>query len=322
MDFLFVMDPIESMLPDKDTTFAFMRGALARDHRCWFCLPSEVSAVGNDAACEATEVRVSDVPPHTAKGIRRRKQLSEFDAVFVRKDPPFDAQYLYLTQLLDLATASTLIVNSPRGLRDANEKLFALRFTEYSPRTLVTASPTHIQEFLREIGGRGVMKPLDGAGGFGVVLLTEDDPNLRALIDLQTLEGRRPALLQEYLPGVKEGDKRVLLLDGQVLGAIRRVPFGNDIRANIHVGGSVEPTQLTRTEEQLVSSVGEELRKRGLWFVGLDLISERLIEVNVTSPTGIQQLSKHLGRPVEQDVIAWAESHSKRRATTGSNQHG
>jgi glutathione synthase len=240
--------------------------------------------------------------------VARELWLSDVDVVFVRKDPPFDAQYLHLTQLLDLASKSTLIVNSPQGLRDANEKLFALQFAQYTPRTLVTSSPTRIQEFLREIGGEGVLKPLDGAGGFGVVLLRRDDPNLRALIDLETQEGRQPALLQEYLPAVKGGDKRVLVLDGKILGAIRRVPHGNDIRANIHVGGTVEPAELNDVEQDLVSAVGGLLRSRGLWFAGLDLIGERLIEINVTSPTGIQQLAKHLGRPVEQEVIAWAEA--------------
>jgi glutathione synthase len=310
MEFLFVMDPVESMLPDKDTTFAFMRGAQARGHRCWFCLPHQVFTNAQRVSAEATEVRVSDLVPYTTKGATQVFALSELDAVFIRKDPPFDAQYLYLTQQLDLAVDSTLIVNSPRGVRDANEKLFALRFVNHIPRTLVTSSPIRLQEFLGELGGRGVLKPLDGAGGFGVVLLREDDPNLRALIDLLTLEGRRLALLQEYLPAVKEGDKRVLVLDGQVLGVIRRVPFGNDIRANIHVGGSVVPAELTRAEQALVNAVGQELRNYGLWFVGLDLISERLIEVNVTSPTGIQQLARHLGRPVEQDVIAWVEEKS------------
>ena len=308
MDFLFVMDPVESMLPDKDTTFAFMRGAQARGHRCWFCFPYQVFAVSCAVASDATEVRVSDAAPHTTTGITRELRLSDLDVVFVRKDPPFDAQYLHLTQLLDLVSKSTLIVNSPRGLRDANEKLFALQFAEYTPRTLVTSSPRRIQEFLREIGGEGVLKPLDGAGGFGVVLLRLDDPNLSALIDLETLEGRQPALLQEYLPAVKGGDKRVLVLDGKILGAIRRVPRGNDIRANIHVGGTVEPAELNEVERDLVNAVGGVLRNSGLWFAGLDLIGERLIEINVTSPTGIQQLSKHLGRPVEQEVIAWAEA--------------
>jgi glutathione synthase len=318
MDFLFVMDPVESMLPDKDTTFAFMRGAQARGHRCWYCLPHQVFAVSCAVVSDATEVRVSEAAPHTIIGVTRELPLSDVDVVFVRKDPPFDAQYLHLTQLLDLASKSTLIVNSPQGLRDANEKLFALQFVQYTPRTLVTSSPTRIQEFLREIGGEGVLKPLDGAGGFGVVLLRRDDPNLRALIDLETLEGRQPALLQEYLPAVKGGDKRVLVLDGKVLGAIRRVPRGNDIRANIHVGGTVEPAELNEVERDLVNTVSAVLCRHGLWFAGLDLIGERLIEINVTSPTGIQQLAKHLGRPVEQEVIAWAEAKSSRSPTVAT----
>jgi len=313
MDFLFVMDPVESMLPDKDTTFAFMRGAQARGHRCWFCLPHQVYIEVRCVGAQVTQVHVSDTPPHTLKGETKQVALSELDAVFIRKDPPFDAQYLHLTQLLDLASSTTFIVNSPRGVRDANEKLFALQFDDYIPRTMVASSPARHLAFLKEIGGQGVLKPLDGAGGFGVVLLREDDPNLRALLDLQTIEGKRPALLQEYLPAVKEGDKRVLLLDGQVLGVIRRVPLGNDIRANIHVGGSVVPAELTSAERVLVRAVGEQLRARGLWFVGLDLIGERLIEINVTSPTGIQQLARHLGRPIEQDVIAWVEERSLRR---------
>jgi glutathione synthase len=320
MDFLFVMDPVESMLPDKDTTFAFMRGAQKRGHRCWSCLPHQIFAVSREVASEATEVRVSDEVPHTIKGATRELRLSAVDVVFIRKDPPFDAQYLHLTQLLDLASRSTFIVNSPQGLRDANEKLFALQFAEYTPRTLVTSSPTRIQDFLREVGGVGVLKPLDGAGGFGVVLLRHDDPNLHALIDLETLEGKRPALLQEYLPTVRDGDKRVLVLDGKVLGAIRRVPRGNDIRANIHVGGTVEPADLNGVEQDLVNAVGRVLCNHGLWFAGLDLIGERLIEINVTSPTGIQQLAKHLGRPVEQDVIAWVEEKSSRFAPEESNR--
>jgi glutathione synthase len=320
MDFLFVMDPVESMLPDKDTTFAFMRGARARGHRCWFCLPHQVSTRLQEVCCQATEVWVSDAAPYVTSGHSRELELSAVDAIFIRKDPPFDAQYLYLTQQLELVCNTTLVINSPRGLRDANEKLFALHFGAYVPRTVVTSSPARMLEFLDEIGGTGVLKPLDGAGGFGVVLLRKDDSNLRALIDMLTLEGRRLALLQEFLPAVKEGDKRVLLLDGELLGVIRRVPYGNDIRANIHVGGTVEPTELTSVEHDLVRHVGQELRRRGLWFVGLDLVGERLIEVNVTSPTGLQQLGRHLGRPIEQEVIAWAEVRSERvKATRAVN---
>ena len=311
MQFLFVMDPPETMLPDKDTTFAFMRGALARGHQCWHCLPGDITSVNDEVTGVATSIVVSDEAPHVSLGKRQTLSLSELDAVFIRKDPPFDSAYLYLTQQLDLVCKSTLVLNSPQGLRDANEKLFALHFAKYIPRTMVSSSPTRLLSFLDELGGSGVLKPLDGAGGFGVVLLKVGDPNVRALVDLLTSEGRRKALLQQYLPVVREGDKRVLVLDGRILGAIRRVPHGQDIRANIHVGGSVEPTDLTPAEQSLVKDVGTELSARGLWFVGLDLIGERLIEINVTSPTGLQQLARHHGKPLEDDVIAWVEGQSK-----------
>lgn len=308
MNFLFVMDPVETMLPDKDTSFAFMRGAQARGHECWACLPHQITSSPADLFAHAVAVHVSDTAPHVVKGESKELALSTLDAIFVRKDPPFDTAYLHLTQLLDLVEHQTLVLNSPRGLRDANEKLFALQFREYTPRTLVSASPSRLHAFLREIGGTGVLKPLDGAGGYGVVLLREGDTNVRALVDWQTQEGRCPALLQEFLPMVKDGDKRVLLLDGEPLGVIRRVPHMEDIRANIHVGGTVVPASLTPKEQELVAAVGARLRLQGLWFVGLDLIGEKLIEVNVTSPTGLQQLARHLGRPVEQDVIAWVET--------------
>jgi len=299
------------MLPDKDTTFAFMRGALARGHACWHCLPGDITSLDQRLTAESTSIVVSDKSPHVMLGERRTLTLADLDAVFIRKDPPFDSAYLHLTQQLDLVCKSTLVLNSPQGLRDANEKLFALQFGKYIPRTMVSSSPAMLAEFLDQLGGRGVLKPLDGAGGFGVVLLQSGDPNTLALIDLLTIEGKQKALLQEYLPVVRQGDKRVLILDGHVLGAIRRIPRGMDIRANIHVGGSVEPVDLTAVELELVREVGAELSRRGLWFVGLDLIGGRLIEVNVTSPTGLQQLAKHQGKPLEQEVIAWVEARSR-----------
>jgi glutathione synthase len=165
-------------------------------------------------------------------------------------------------------------------------------------------------DFVADVG-RAVLKPLDGAGGSGVVALSTEDRNTRALVDLLTKEGRQLALVQEFLPGISEGDKRVIVLDGKPLGAILRVPRADDIRANIHVGGSVEPTQLTPAEDVLVRDVGKTLSKHGLFFVGLDLIGGRLIEINVTSPTGIQELGRTTGSAPEQDVIAWLEEKSK-----------
>jgi glutathione synthase len=258
----------------------------------------------------ARPIRVSDAAPHVVFGDYLEVAIADLAAVLIRKDPPFDSAYAHLTRQLDLVKDRTLVVNDPRGLRDANEKLFAFHFERYMPRSLVTADPARILAFLRDVGGRAVLKPLDGAGGSGVVTLAEGDRNTRALIDMLTHEGGELALVQEYLPAIEHGDKRVLMLDGAPLGAILRVPRGDDFRANIHVGGQVEPTTLSAEEQALVKDVGARLREFGLWFVGLDLIGGKLIEVNVTSPTGIQELGRFQQARPEEDVIAWLESRA------------
>jgi len=311
MRFLFIMDPAETMLPDKDTSFAFIRGALARGHDCLHCLVSDVGAEGREVHARARGILVQDQAPHVQWAEEETVALSALDAVFVRKDPPFDTEYLHLTQLLDLVSDRTFVMNDPRGLRDCNEKLFALHFADLMPLSLVSSDRTRILAFLQSVGGRAVLKPLDGAGGSGVVALSQGDPNARALVDLLTLEGRRPALVQTYLPQIRQGDKRVLTLDGAPLGAIRRVPRTDDLRANIHVGGAVQPCELDDVERDVVQEIGIRLRAHGLWFAGLDLIAGRLIEINVTSPTGLQELSRHVGRPVENDVIAWVEARAR-----------
>src|SRR5450432_390948 len=304
------MDPAGVMTPDKDTTFAFIRGAIARGHEFLHCLPREISNEGRDVFARARTVRVSDTAPHVSLGADERVELAYLDAVLIRKDPPFDAAYLYLTQQLDLVKDRVLVVNDPRGLRDANEKLFAFQFLDFMPRSLVSAEPAQIIAFVSAVGGTAVLKPLDGAGGSGVVVLTAGDRNVRSMVDMLTFEGKRLAMVQEYQPAIRQGDKRVLLLDGEPLGAILRVPREDDVRANIHAGGQVVACELTPRELELVRSVAPKLREYGLWFVGLDLIGEKLIEVNVTSPTGIQELGRHQGKRPEEDVIAWVEQRA------------
>lgn len=307
MKFLFIMDPAESMLPDKDTTFAFMRAAGARGHLCLHSAPGDVSVTGKQVFVTARPISVSDQAPHVYLGESELFDVAELDAVLVRKDPPFDSEYLHLTQQLDLVKHETLVVNDPAALRDANEKLYALRFAEWMPRTLVTRDREAILQFVENVGGRAVLKPLDGAGGSGVVSLTTGDKNARALVDILTREGKAQAMVQEFQPGISEGDKRVLLLAGRLLGAILRVPRPDDIRANIHVGGSVRATHLTEAEQQLVDAIGPELHRVGLDFVGLDLIGGKLIEVNVTSPTGVQELGRLTQTSPEVTVIEWLE---------------
>ncbi len=308
MRFLYVMDPVERVICDKDTTFAFQRAAQRRGHVGLHCEPRDVYVDRGDVWARAREVRVSDVAPHFAMGDARDVRLVDLECVFIRKDPPFDAQYLYLTLLLENLRGRTLVVNDPRGLRDANEKLYTLHFAAHMPRTLVTSDRDRIHRFVAEVGV-GVVKPLDGAGGSGVMVVSKTDRNTRSIVDYITQEGTRLAMVQEYLEAVRAGDKRVLLLDGEVLGGINRVAREDDVRSNIHVGGRVEPCEVTAEERAIVSDMAPRLAADGLVFVGLDFIGGKLTEVNVTSPTGIQELSRHLGRDVAERMIGWVENH-------------
>lgn len=310
MRFVYVMDPMDRVLPDKDTTFAFLRAAQARGHEALHCEPRDLFVKGGEVFARVQHLTVSNTPPYAVFGAREEVKLADINGVFIRKDPPFDAMYLYSTLLLELARGKTVLMNDPRGLRDSNEKLYTLHFSKWMPRTMVTSNEDQIFAFVKEVGGRGVIKPLDLAGGSGVMMLSPDDKNARAIVQLLTDDGRRLAMVQEYLPNVVKGDKRILLLDGEVLGAINRVPRSDDLRSNIHVGGSVEACEVTAEERALVADIAPRLKKDGLIFVGLDVIGGKLTEVNVTSPTGIQQLSQHVNREVADDVIAWMERAS------------
>jgi glutathione synthase len=307
MRFVYVMDPLEKMHPDKDTTFAFLRAAQRRGHENLHCLLRDLS-VDEGRPCATTRVAtIESDEPCARYGRVQEVALDEVDAILIRKDPPFDADYHYATQLLDLARSSTFIMNDPRALRDANEKLYTLHFPEVTPRTYVTSNRTRIRAFVDAVGGTAVIKPLDQAGGIGVMMLGSNDLNTPSIIDLLTAEGTHPVIVQEFLPAVREGDKRILLLNGKALGAILRVPKKDDLRANIHVGGRVKACTLTPAEEEIIAHVGPRLRSAGLYFVGLDVIGEKVTEINVTSPTGIQELGRLNGTTPEDDVIEWLE---------------
>jgi glutathione synthase len=309
MRFVYVMDPMDHVLPDKDTTFAIQRAAQRLGHAALHCLPRDVYVEAGDAWARVRPLQVTDEPPYFAFESPFDVRLADVDAVFVRKDPPFDSQYLYLTQLLEVVRGRTLVLNDPRGLREANEKLYTLHFTKHMPRTLVTSDRDRIHRWLADVG-TGVVKPLDGAGGSGVMVVAKGDRNARSIVDYITAEGTRHAMVQEYLPAVRAGDKRVLVLDGEVLGGINRVPREDDVRSNIHVGGRVEPCVVTPEERAVVADLAPRLKADGLVFVGLDFIGGKLTEVNVTSPTGIQELSRHLGRDAAEQVVAWVVRHA------------
>ena len=314
MRLLYIMDPVASILPDKDTTFALLRSAQRRGHENLHAGLSDLVLSGGRVRARARPVRVDSVPPWLELGDEIDVPLADLGAVLVRKDPPFDADYLYATLLLEHARADTVILNDPRALRDANEKLYALHFAELMPRTFVGAHRDSILGFVASVGGHAVIKPLDGAGGIGVLSLRIDDENARGIVDVVSREGKRLAMVQEYLPAVREGDKRILLLDGHPLGAILRVPRSDDLRSNIHVGGSVLPAELTERDRMMVAAMAPRLRSDGLVFVGLDVIGGWLTEVNVTSPTGVQQLARFTGGAPEDRVIEWIERHARCQA--------
>ena len=313
MRILVVMDPPETVQVELDTSFALMEAAEERGHRVDHCLITDLfwdrDQVG--ARLRRATTKRDPLRPITL-GEPEDVPLARIDAVLVRKDPPFDANYLWATQLLEHARGTTLVVNDPRALRDANEKLYATHFVSVMPDTLVSSDQAQIRAFCREMGGKVVIKPLSGAGGDGVFLLLESDLNFSAIVETVTHVGRRMAMVQRFLPEVSVGDKRILLLDGEPLGAILRVPKQGDVRSNIHVGGSVVKAELTDRDKVIVSTVRDKLKADGLWFVGLDVIGGRLTEVNVTSPTGIQQMTRLDHQPYSSRVIEWLEHRAHR----------
>jgi glutathione synthase len=322
MRFVYVMDPMDRVLPDKDTTFAFLRAAQGRGHESLHCEPRDLYMLHSDLHARVRSLTVSDTPPHATFGATSDIRVADAHAVFIRKDPPFDNSYLMTTLLLEHVRGRTVLVNDPRGLREANEKLYTLNFSRWMPRTIVTSHEDVIFDFVKEVGGTGVIKPLDLAGGSGVMMVRIGDKNARSIIQLLSDEGRRLVMVQEYLPDVTKGDKRVLLLGGNVLGAINRVPRSDDLRSNIHVGGVVEPYEVTEIERAIAADVAPRLAADGLVFVGLDVIDGKLTEVNVTSPTGIQQMSRHHGRDLAVDVIQWVERASETLRTTTKSIRG
>lgn len=314
MRFIYVMDSMDRVLPDKDTTFAFLRAAQARGHENLHCEARDLHVREGDIWARVRKIKVDDAPPHAVFDAFEEVRLADLDAVFIRKDPPFDGMYLMATLLLERVRGKVLLINDPRGLREANEKLYTLNFAQHMPRTIVSSNEDEIMAFVKEVGGTGVIKPLDLAGGSGVMMLRSDDKNARSIMQLLTVEGTKYVMVQQYLPDVTKGDKRVILLEGKILGAINRIPRADDLRSNIHVGGSVEPYEITDVERQIAADLAPKLAEDGLVFVGLDVIGGKLTEVNVTSPTGIQQLSAHHGRDIAADVIEWAEKHSLKKA--------
>lgn len=311
MHIVVIMDPVAGVLVDEDTSFAIMLEAQARGHQVEHCLPTDLYIEAGKLSARVRPARMQqDAAAPIVLGDPQDLSLHTVDVVLVRTDPPFDSNYLWCTLMLDRLAGDTLVVNRPSGLRHANEKLYTCNFPQLMPTTLVSNDKPRIKAFVDSVGGRAVIKPLAGAGGEGVMALIAGDMNINAIIEATTRNGGQVAMVQEFLPAVTEGDKRVLLLDGEPLGAILRVPQGGDVRSNIHVGGRVVAATLSDADREIVATVAPRLRADGLYFVGLDIIGGRLTEVNVTSPTGIQQMTRLDGINYCGRVIEWLEQRS------------
>ena len=307
MRHLFVIDPIERLDPEKDTTIAFLREADGRGHELAVCTIDTLE-LGPGGRPRAEAIPMRTVAPAAGGawyevGSARAAFLDEFDVVWMRKDPPFDMAFFYATHLLSMVAKSTLVVNDPLSLRDANEKLFALRFPEVCPPARVSRRIRELLAFQEEMGGEMIVKPLDGAGGEGIFHLKAGDRNTSAILEAATGHESRYIMAQRYLPEIRQGDKRVILVEGKALGAVLRVPAEGESRANFHVGGQAAATEVDDRDREIAAAVGPELVRLGIVFAGIDVIGGWLTEVNVTSPTGLREIADLGGPRLEVDVL-------------------
>lgn len=295
MKLLFIVDPLERLGLAGDTSYALMLEAAARGWPVWTCQVEHLGLVDNDAVVDAapTQIRDAATPAEAfTLGERAYLRLADFDAVLMRKDPPVDVSYLHATWILDHARGKTLLVNDPRGLRELNEHLAVLQFPHLTPKTIVTRSADKLRQFQAEQGGAIVVKPVDGYGGLGIFVVRDGDPNASSIIETSTGAGTRWTLAQRYLPEAIHGDKRIILADGEFVGAVLRVPASAEARGNLHVGGRAVKTELDARDKEIIAAVSPWLRSHGQILVGLDVIGGMLTELNITSPTGVRHATQ------------------------------
>ncbi|PSR17103.1 glutathione synthase [filamentous cyanobacterium CCP3] len=317
MKIAFIIDPIHRLDPGHDTSVAMMEAAQVRGHDVWITAASALSVVAGKALALMHSVKLTPVQlvdglwaaatPWFELGEAVQRPLEDMDAVFMRTDPPVTVPYLYATYILDYVDpAKTRVINSPRGLRAANEKMYALQFTEAIPETIVSQSKAVIRETV-ERWGAAVLKPLGGKAGEGILFLQAGDRNLNSMVEISTRQGIEPVMVQTYLPAAKDGDKRIILLNGEPIGAVNRIPTGSEFRGNMAVGGRVAAAEITDRELDICRQLAPTLIRDGLYFVGIDIIGGYLTEVNVTSPTGIREVDRLNDVRLGDQVIAWVE---------------
>ncbi len=309
------MDPMETVNIDGDSTFVLALEAQARGYTLYHYLPRELSMRDGKVTARARPLQVRrERGNHHSFGAEETIELEKMDVVLLRQDPPFDMAYITTTHLLEMVSAKALVVNDPVSVRNAPEKLFVTHFPHLMPPTLVSADPLAIRAF-REEHKDIILKPLYGNGGAGVFHVKPDDENLNALLEMFTQASREPIVVQRYMPAVREGDKRVILIDGEAAGAVNRVPAAGEARSNMHVGGKPVKSPLSRRDREICEAIGPELKRRGLVFVGIDVIGEVMTEINVTSPTGIQEINRFDGVKLAAGIWAAIEARLQARRT-------
>jgi glutathione synthase len=306
------MDPIESININADSTFALALEAQKRGHTLFHYLPSALALKNGKVLARVRPLQVRrELGNHFTLGDEQVIDLATMDVVLMRQDPPFDMAYITATHLLEHIHPKTLVVNDPVHVRNAPEKLLVTHFEGLLPPTLITADRQQILDFRAEYQDI-VLKPLFGNGGAGVFHITPGDENLNSLLEMFTQLYREPVIVQAYLPEVRQGDKRIILVDGRPVGAVNRVPASGEARSNLHVGGKAVKTELTAREREICEAIGPTLRERGLIFVGIDVIGDYLTEINVTSPTGIQEIDRFDGVCIEAEI--WDAIEARRAA--------
>ncbi len=292
------MDHVSSVSIAGDTTFALALEAQRRGHALLHYTPDRLSMRGGRAVALAEPLEVRDVKgDHYTLGERRIIDLAETDVVLLRQDPPFDMNYITTTHILERVHPKTLVVNDPAWVRNSPEKIFVTEFPDLMPETLITRDPAEVDAF-RRAHGDIIVKPLYGNGGAGIFHMQEADRNLASLLEMFMQMFREPFIVQRYLKEVRKGDKRIILIEGEPVGAINRVPAEHDSRSNMHVGGRAEPTELTAREREICARIGPALRERGFVLVGIDVIGDYLTEINVTSPTGVREVRRFGGEDI------------------------
>ncbi|PZV27903.1 MAG: glutathione synthase [Snowella sp.] len=321
MKLAFIIDRLSLLDPTHDTSVAIMEAAQILGHEVWVTEIHQLSVMDGKACASLQQLTLTPVELVEGRWVAAPdwyqvsepvvRNLEEMDAVLMRKDPPVNVRYLYVTYILDLIDpAKTLVINSPQGLRNANEKMYTFQFLSVMPATMVSQDKALIRQFV-EKHQQAVLKPLGGKAGEGILFLEPGDRNFNSMIEVSTQQGQEPVMVQRFLPEAKDGDKRIILLNGEPIGAVNRIPTGQEFRGNMAVGGRVAKTEITDREQQICAIVGPKLVQDGLYLVGIDVIGGYLTEVNVTSPTGIREIDRLEGVNLGKTVIQWLETVKK-----------